>query len=780
MPELTRQLAVIMFTDIAGYTTLMGEDEELALKLLKVNRRIHKKCIDQYHGKWLKEMGDGVLASFTSVSDAVYCAGAIQREAGKEPLLQLSIGIHLGEVIVEVGDVFGDGVNIASRIEASAPAGTIYVSESVNANLTNKKGIRSELVQDEHLKHVKDPVKIYKIDVEPQHPVTVEEVHHSDSMHRASPGTKKPWPIKKLLISAGSILVFLALAYIGFTLMNGEKKPVGAEQTGKSIVVLPFENLGAKDDDYFADGITDEITSRLGLINGLSIISPLSARQFKGTTKTISQIASELGVDYVLNGSIRWDKSGGIERVRIITNLNNASSNRQLWADSFVRELTQIFDVQSEIAEKVASALDVTLLAEEQTSIAEKSTGNVEAYDLYLRGQNYLKEGRSARTFGIAEQLLEKSVQLDPDFALAYASLSRVNVDFWWFSFDRDSARIIKSKYYLDKAQAINAGLPEVQLALGIYYYHGFLDYEKSLTHLNKGLEAKPNDTELLSYVGYVKRRQGANAEAIEFFRKALKTDPLSSELYISLAETSLLVRDYESAHTNSQKAISIVPEWDAPYAWDAKTYILENGNLTRAIEVLEGSLTVVIDNKDLIKYPLASYLSFNGGYTRALEVLSGFDSEIVEETNFYLSKYQIYAELYHFRNEEKLARAYADSAVVSMQQKLKTIPNDPRIYSSLGISLALAGQKEQAIQAGNRAAELLPIKKDNWRGHSRLIDLAMIYSLVGEYEKAVQKLDYLLSLPGEISVSYIEADRHFDSLRKLPSYVAMIRKYKG
>jgi adenylate cyclase len=779
MPELTRQLAVIMFTDIAGYTTLMGEDEELALNLLKVNRRIHKKCIAQYHGKWLKEMGDGVLASFTSVSDAVYCAGAIQREASKEPLLQVSIGIHLGEVIVEVGDVFGDGVNIASRIEASAPAGTIYVSESVNANLTNKKGIRSELVQDEHLKHVKDPVKIYKIDVEPQHPVTVEEVQHSDSINRPSPEKRKPWPAKKLLIPAVSLLLF-ALAYVGFTMIIGDKASPNDEKSGKSIVVLPFENLGDSDDEYFADGITDEITSRLGLINGLSIISPLSARQYKGTAKTLEQIASELGVDFVLIGSIRWDKSGGTERVRITTNLNNASSNRQLWGDSFVRELKQIFDVQSEIAEKVANALDVTLLAAEQSSIAEKSTVNVEAYDLYLRSQSYLKEGRSARTFGIAEQMLEKSVQLDPDFALAYASLSRVNVDYWWFSFDRDSTRINKSKYYLDKAQSINTSLPEVQLALGIYYYHGFLDYEQSLSHLHKGLQSKPNDPELLSYLGYVKRRQGANHEAIEYFRKALKTDPLSSELYISLAETSLLVRDYESAHRNSQKASSIDPEWEAPYTWDAKTYILENGNLTRAIEVLEGSLKVVIDNRDLIRYPLASYLIFNGGYGRALELLSGFDSEIIEETNYYLSKYQIYAELYHFQNEEKLAKVNADSAVASMERKLKTIPNDPRIYSSLGISLAIAGQKEKAIQAGNMATELLPIKKDNWRGHSRQIDLAMIYSLVGEHEKAVQKLEYLLSLPGEISVPYIQADPRFNSLRKHPAYIAMIKKYKG
>jgi TolB-like protein/class 3 adenylate cyclase/predicted Zn-dependent protease len=780
MPEFTRQLAVIMFTDIAGYTTLMGDDEQMALNLLKINRRIHKKCIAQYHGKWLKEMGDGVLASFTSVSDAVYCAAALQREAEKEPLLQLSIGIHMGEVIVEVGDVFGDGVNIASRIESSAPAGSIYVSESVNANLTNKKGIRSELVNEGHLKHVKDPVRIYKIDVDPLDPVSIEEVEHSSHIRSEYPGNKRAWGKRKIWISSVLIVAVLVLIYVASSQMIGGKEHAAAASAGKSIVVLPFENLGGAEDEYFADGITDEITSRLGLINGLSMISPVSAKKYKKTTKSMAEIAAELGVDYVLAGSIRWDKSGGSERVRITTNLSNASSNRQLWGDSFVREFKQIFEVQSEIAEKVASALDVTLLAAEKNSISEKSTENLEAYDLYLRGQSYLKQVRSARNYGIAEQLFEKAIRIDPDFALAYSSLSQVNVDFWWFSFDRDSSRITKSKYYLDKAQAINASLPEVQLAAGSYYYHGFLDYENSLKHLLAGLKVKPNDRDLLSYAGYVKRRQGDFNEAINYFQKALKADPLSQELYVSLSETSILVRNYQESFKNAEKANSIMPESDTPYELIARTSYLENGNLKKAIEVLDGSLDVVTDNKNRIRGDLVVYLIHAGEDQHALQVLKDFDKEIVEDPDFYVSKYQLYAELYHFRKEEQLAKTYADSAVVSLQQKLKKVPNDSRIYSSLGMSLALAGQKEEALKAGEKAVELLPVSKDAWRGHLRQIDLAIIYSQVGEPVKAIQKLDYLLSLPGEISLASVKADRNFDSLRNLPAYAALLKKYEN
>ena len=778
MPQLTRQLAVIMFTDIAGYTTLMGQDEQKALNLLNINRRIHKKCIAQYHGRWLKEMGDGVLASFTSVTNAVYCAAALQQEAEKEPLLQLSIGIHMGEVILEVGDVFGDGVNIASRIEATTPAGSIYVSESVYSNLTNKKGIRSELVKEEHLKHVKDPVKIYKISIETQQPLTIDKVDPFVHSVKEYTGIKKPRITKKIWIPAAAILSLMVLSLFGYFLLVDRKGSGSAEATVRSIVVLPFVNLGTPDNEYFADGITDEITSRLGLINGLSLISPVSAKEYKNTQKTMAVIAAELGVDYVLAGSIRWDQSGGNERVRITTNLNNAESNRQLWGDSYIRDLTQIFEVQAEIAEQVASALDVTLLAAEKSSIALKSTVSLEAYDLYLRGKSYMQEGVSARNFNIAEQLFEKAVRLDPDFALAYSSLSQVNVDTWWFSFDRDSSRIRRSKVYLDKAQSINSSLPEVQLAMGIYYYHGFLDYEKSLEHLINGLRTKPNDPELLSYSGYVKRRQGEFNEAINYFKKALKTDPLSEELYVGLSETSLLVRNFEEALKNAEKANSLLPEWDVPYELISRTYFLAEGNLDKAIETLNGSLDVVTENRSRIKYDLTTYLINNREYQRALGVLSGFDKDIVEDVDFYISKYQLYAQLYRFKNEYSLAKIYADSAVVSLQKNLKTIPNDPRIYSSLGIAYALDGQNEQAIQAGEKAVELLPISKDATRGLLRQVDLAVIFSLIGENDKAIQKLDYLLSLPGEITVSSVEGDRNFDSLRKLPAYASMIKKY--
>ena len=341
MAELTRQLAVIMFTDIAGYTALMGRDEQKAFEVLKLSRKIHKKLIAKFNGKWLKEMGDGVLASFTSVSDAIHCAGALQRETANIEHLDLSVGIHMGEVIVDVGDVFGDGVNIASRIESSTPAGSIYVSESVNNNLKNKKGVNSNLIREERFKNVQDPVKIYQVEIsDPVFDPSDEIQFRSKEEDSVS---RKAARVKTLTIIALSVILLALVGYFGIIKNITRNKDIREKKQAKSIVVLPFNNLGLDEDEYFAQGITEEITSRLSLIDGLSIISPLTAREYAGSSKSTKQISEELNVDFVLGGSIRWDKSGEIDHVRITTSLDDAETLRQVWGETIEKELTKIF-----------------------------------------------------------------------------------------------------------------------------------------------------------------------------------------------------------------------------------------------------------------------------------------------------------------------------------------------------------------------------------------------------------------------------------------------------
>ena len=374
MPQ-TRQLAAIMFTDIVGYTTLMGNDEQKAFELLNKNRQLQKPIIEQYNGRWIKELGDGVMASFNTVSDAVFAAKKIQELCNKETLFQLRIGIHLGEVVFENGDVFGDGVNIASRIQAVALPGAIYISEAVYLNIANKKEIQTQFVKQEVLKNVKEPVRVYEVLIKIVHRAMVSSENHHVALKKIS---------------------------------------------DKSIAVLPFENMSSDpEQEYFSDGITEDIIAHISKIHALKVISRTSVMQYKKTQKSLRDISSELRVAYLLEGSVR--KSGN--RLRIVAQLIDATKDEHIWAETYDRDLTDVFAIQTEIAELVAAGLKARLSSDERKKIANKPTENLEAYNYYLFGRSQYHKG-SPEDFDKAIAYYNKAIELDRGFAMAYAGLA--------------------------------------------------------------------------------------------------------------------------------------------------------------------------------------------------------------------------------------------------------------------------------------------------------------------------------------------------------------------
>ncbi len=773
MSDQIRQLAVIMFTDIAGYTAMMGDDESKAFSLLKINRKLHKKWLDRYNGKWLKEMGDGVLASFTSVSDAIYCAGAIQKEASEMPDLNLRIGIHLGEVIVEVGDVFGDGVNIASRIESQADAGSIYVSDTVYRNLTNKKGVAAEFVKEEVLKNVKLPVKIYKISIDHSHDslsdrgFTEAETRRSVLLKKRANAWKKP---TALIITAS----FLFL--LGFFLYNQfGNNGTGSEDVSKTVIVLPFENLGSPDDDYFAKGITDEITSRLSMIKDLSIISPLSAARFKESGMTIEEFADELGVDYVLDGSIRWDKGSSSQRVRITPRLTSVSNNRQVWTNNFDRDLDQIFEVQSEIAEKVSQALDVTLLQSERKSLQIKLTENIKAYDFYLQGVAASSEISQAN-FRIAEIYFERAIALDPNFAAAYARLGANHADHWWHYFDRDSIRLVKAKASIDKANELNPELFVVKLASGQIHYHAFREYDEAQEHLNDALEMKPGNSEVLSYLAYVKRRQGNYRDCINYLLQAYESDPLSSNIPFTLGETYEILREYDKAISFYDRGILLSPDWHGSYGQKALTIFHATGDLDRAIDVLMSSLNKLSD-KEIPIFELANFYYLNLEYDEALNTLKQLKEEDVTDQFKHYSQYQLKGDIYLAKGQHEVSKIYFDSARVHIEKRILENPREQSYRSMIGHVYARLGMNKEAIAEGMLATQLMPQTLDNWSGYERQLDLARIYSLTGENVLALEKIDYLLSTPGNFTKVMLEIEPVFENLRDLLAYTEIMEK---
>ena len=362
-----RQLAAIMFTDIVGYTTLMGRDEAKALGVLQTNREIHKRIIRKHGGKWLKEMGDGTLCSFNSASDAVYCSGEIM-QACKEADIELRIGIHIGDIVEENGDVFGDGVNVASRLESLAEAGCIYVSGPVYRNIKNKEGVTFEFIEEKTLKNVDEPVRIYSLKVDPNLKPPVRK-------------TPKKIPNKIIWMTAAAALILLILYGLADYFSGKIPKEESIEE--KTIAVLPFVNDSPdEENEYFCRGMHDEVLNHLQKIGELGVKSRTDVEKYRNTTQSIASIASELNVAYVLEGAVR--KYG--ERFRISTQLIDSNSGNNLWAETYDGTFSDtIFVVQSDIAKNVAGSLQAVITKAEEKELVKKTN------DRYYRIRSFIK-----------------------------------------------------------------------------------------------------------------------------------------------------------------------------------------------------------------------------------------------------------------------------------------------------------------------------------------------------------------------------------------------------
>ena len=368
-----------------------------------------------------------------------------------------------------------------------------------------------------------------------------------------------------------------------------------AEAADRVLVVLPFKNLGAPADQYFADGLTEEITSRLASLSGLRVISRTSAEQYRTTNKTLKEIGAELGAGFVLEGSVRWERAdSGPGRVRVTPQLIQAADDSHLWADAYEVELTEVFRIQSDIAERVTAALDLALQAPERAALASAGTRSPEAYDFYLRGNEYAGRSYSRSNIEAAVDLYRKAVALDSTFALAQARLARAHSAMYWFYYDRTPARLASAKAAVDAALQLAPELPEARTALGYYYYWGLRDYDLALTEFERALQQQPSNSELLAAIAYVERRRGRWDQATARMSEALRYDPRSALRTLDLADIYMSVRKYPEAERLFDRAIQLAPDWAEPYAYKAMLHLVWRGDLTQARAVVGQALTRV------------------------------------------------------------------------------------------------------------------------------------------------------------------------------------------
>jgi len=522
-----RKLAAILSVDAKDYTRLMENDEEATVRTIRAYRELMVSQIQNQNGRVVDAKGDNLLAEFSSVVDAMRCAVEIQKEIGQQNAelpehrkMEFRIGVNLGDVIEEDESIYGDGVNIAARLEALAEGGGICISGTAFDHVEGKLGLEFEYLGEHSVKNIKKPVRIYRVNME-------------GSVSDTKVRQELPLPDKP------------------------------------SIAVLPFVNMsGDPEQEYFSDGITEDLITDLSKISGLIVIARNSTFTYKGKPVKVDQVGRELAVRYVLEGSVR--KAG--DRVRITAQLVDASTGGHLWADRYDRDMEDIFALQDDVAQKIVSALAVKLTEDEQERLERRYTDNLEAYDYFLRGLEYMnrftKEGNDE-----ARSMFQKAIDLDPKFAAASGHMSLTHWLEWAFGWTQDFQCLERALELAQKAAALDDSLPEAYRILGILCLWK-KQHAQAIALTERAIGLNPNDADAIAQLGSVLSFAGKPKEGIELVKTAMRLNPMYPVSYLfNLGHAYMLAGRYEEAVAALTRVLHRNPDFHPAHIYLAITY---------------------------------------------------------------------------------------------------------------------------------------------------------------------------------------------------------------
>jgi TolB-like protein/Tfp pilus assembly protein PilF len=547
----------------------------------------------------------------------------------------------------------------------------------------------------------------------------------------------------------------------------------------KTIAVLPFRNLSNDTTQlYFCDGFMEEILDNLQAIKSFVVRSRTSSDQYRDTKKSITTIGNELNASYLIEGSVGRDGNN----LKIWVQLINSKADKRIWSKDYTREMKQIFSLQSEIAKDISTELKAVLSPDEIEKIDKEPTGNLEAYNYFLQGNYYYNKSYASQDYRTAIQLYEKAIELDPRFALVYTQLARCHLAQYWFYQDHSNNLLLKCKQEIDEAFGIDPDLSQAHLALGIYYYCGYLKYAEALEQFEIILKEQPKNSEAKYWSANVHRRAGNWEISKSEYVNAFELDPRSSRVAFNVGETFDLLRDYAKAEEYYNKAVMLQPDWVSPSVELSKLFLRWKGDTKKAKEMLENTVrnnkSSVLDSMFIETDVLINI--FDGDYNMVLKDLSLLKSDVFESQFYFRPKYQYCAEIYGLMNKSELEHAFYDSARISLENKIKNTPDDPRLYSALGIAYAGLDLSDKAITTGKYAVKLLPISKEAYRGVYLVENLARIYVMLGKYDQAIDQIKYLLSIPGMLSTKMLELDPRWAPLRNQPEFKKILESSYG
>ena len=518
-----RKLSVVVFTDIVNFTEKMAKDENYALEMIDFQRNLLKPIVETYSGSWIKEIGDGLLLTFDSVHSSVYCCIDIQNKIRETEDLELRISIHLGEIIVLKDDVYGDDVNITSRIEKYAPAGGIAVSESVKTCIDRIPEIKTILIGSPTLKGVNREIKI--------HAITSHNLTHPHI-----------FPSKDI---------------------NLEKFLPSLPKEEVSVLVLPFKNSSVEEkEDYLSDGLTDVLIGKLGGLSKLRVISRTTSMHFKKTNKTLSEIANSLGLEYIIEGSIFTES----ENVLIQVNLINVKDDKQIWSNFYEKKLDSVISILNNVTDSIISGISKHLNSNlEKTRISIKhgdSVVNPEAYKLFLKGRQ-LRQRKDSVSFDLAKKYLSKSIEIDPYFGKAYAELgfnTILNAALGNSSLDSELRNSIQKN--VDYALKFDPHATEAYITLALTWEFIDHDQEQAAKYAEQAVFSDPQNVEILQEEAFILGRLGRYELALNKMYKTLNLDPYSILSKNGIAFINLYKDDYDKAIIEMENLLLIEPKF--------------------------------------------------------------------------------------------------------------------------------------------------------------------------------------------------------------------------
>jgi TolB-like protein/Flp pilus assembly protein TadD len=591
---------------------------------------------------------------------------------------------------------------------------------------------------------------------------------------RATPTPSTPGSHRRrnviMLIGIGVIISAAA----GFFLLPR----VSARKMDKSVAVLPFQNLSdEKENAYFADGIQDDILTNLSKIGDLKVISRMSVMSYRGDgVRNAREIGKALGVSTLLEGSVR--RIGN--RVRVSVQLINADDDEHIWAEDYDRDLTDVFAIQTDLAQKIAASLQAKLSPNEKERLDRQPTQNSDAYLLFIQAHDYANRAEHSLDDSLkAEQLFEQAIKLDPKFAAAFAELSMVESTIY-HTFEPTPARREKARLNADESLRLQPNLPEGHLALGFSYYYGDRDYERALAEFEIAKRDLPNQADAYFAIGAIQRRQGKWTESNANLNKAAALDPKNVSILINLAYSYMALRDFDAAEKMLDRAAAVAPQSWAALGLKAYLAILSKGDLN-AVEKQLSSLPGDVDPNGMVTWARSWVLMLQRKFPEALAALQKFPGEIlIVEGSGPIPKAFLEGIIYLLQGNKEKAQPALERALLVSEQSLRDAPDDPRRHAQRGFILAALNRKQEAIAEGKRAVELLPESQDAFDGPRATGALAQIYANTGEPDEAFRLIDHLLGIPSDLTIPMLKLDPVWDPLRKDPRFQALIDKYAG